>query len=196
MKSTPPRARVNAAAVLGPVWPTYSPTRSLRSTSTRWPTRNMSSALSRRPYSRATVVLPVPGLPANTRCRVSGGAGSPASWRRRTVCISLTSEPTSRLARSSPTSRSSSPSRSSRFSSAGSVTTGAGTTAGRGSGAGPGGSGVGLPPKPHSSNTGAAPSSPPTASAQSRVPHRRNSGSAPEPMCRVGKPERTTSHDS
>ncbi len=39
------------------------------------------------------MVLPVPGLPAKTRCRLSGGGGRPASWRRLTICIRLTSVP-------------------------------------------------------------------------------------------------------
>src|SRR6266545_3323725 len=97
----------NAAWVLGAVCPTYSPTSVARSTSMRWPLWRMPSAARICPYSRATVVLPVPGLPAKTRWRDSGGGSSPASSRCLTICISLTSVPTSCLARRRPTSASS-----------------------------------------------------------------------------------------
>ena len=39
MNSTPPIAWLNRAVVRGAVWPMYSPTRSARLTSTRWPWR-------------------------------------------------------------------------------------------------------------------------------------------------------------
>ena len=60
------------------------------------------------------MVLPVPGLPRNTRCRDMGGTGRPASSRRRRTFTRLIRLFTSRFTWSSPHSPSSSASSSSR----------------------------------------------------------------------------------
>ncbi|CAM5644988.1 hypothetical protein STENM36S_09331 [Streptomyces tendae] len=67
MNSTPPCARWNASWVRIAVEPMCSPTRSTRDTSTRWPLSSTPSEARISPYSRATVVLPVPGEPVKTR---------------------------------------------------------------------------------------------------------------------------------
>ncbi len=56
---------------------------------------------------RATVVLPVPGLPMNTMCSDIGGTGSSFSCRRRRTFIRFMRFLTSFLTSSSPTSASS-----------------------------------------------------------------------------------------
>ena len=109
MNSTPPRARSKASWVRIAVEPMCSPTRSTRETSTRWPRSSTPSEARISPYSRATVVLPVPGEPVKTRWRRTEAALSPASWRRRPTSIMSVSARTSRLTLSRPTSASSSP---------------------------------------------------------------------------------------
>src|SRR5262245_3327775 len=108
MKRTPSSARRMARSVLIAVRPTYWPTSPARSTSTRWPRR-------RRPIERyicasrrATVVLPVPGLPMKTRCWVVATSGRPCSLRRACTSRNATSVRTCSLTVSSPTSESSS----------------------------------------------------------------------------------------
>ena len=86
MNSTPPSARSKTAVVLMAVPPMTWATRSARDTSTMCPVGSMPSSARMFPYSRATVVLPVPGGPAKTRCRLIGGAGMP-SWARRWVSL-------------------------------------------------------------------------------------------------------------
>mmetsp|Transcript_56794 Transcript_56794/g.149159 ORF Transcript_56794/g.149159 Transcript_56794/m.149159 type:complete len:211 (+) Transcript_56794:664-1296(+) len=82
MNSTPPAARLHASAVSWPVSPWCDPMRSLRDTSISWPVRSTPSERSMRATSRATVVLPVPGLPRKSMCSVeSAGMGRPASLR-------------------------------------------------------------------------------------------------------------------
>jgi hypothetical protein len=55
------------------VCPTYPPTSLDRSTSTRCPCFNTPNARQISAYRRATVVLPVPGLPVKTRCNATSG---------------------------------------------------------------------------------------------------------------------------
>ena len=108
MKRTPSSARRIARSVLIAVWPTYWPTSEARSTSTRWP-------FSRRPIapyisasSRATVVLPVPGLPRKTRCWLVATSGRPCSFRRACTWRNASSACTCSLTVSRPTRPSSS----------------------------------------------------------------------------------------
>ena len=77
MKRTPSIALRMTRSVLIAVSPTYWPTSPARSTSTRWP--RLSSPIERYicASSRATVVLPVPGLPRKTRCCVVATSGRP-----------------------------------------------------------------------------------------------------------------------
>ena len=103
MNSTPPMAMLNASVVLMAVPPTTAATRSGRATSTSWPVLSTPRAARMRPYSRATVVFPVPGEPANTRCLLIGGDGRPAAARRSDIWMSRTSVSTSRFTLSSPT---------------------------------------------------------------------------------------------
>ena len=65
------------------------------------------------PTSRATVVLPVPGLPTNTRCRVMVGDFSPALVRSASTRSTATWRWISALTSASPISASSSASSSS-----------------------------------------------------------------------------------
>ena len=67
-----------------------------------------------RPTIRATVVLPVPGGPANTKCRICGGLGSPCRSRILATRSWAAIACTCRLTGSSPTIRSRSASASSR----------------------------------------------------------------------------------
>ena len=108
MKSTPPSARRIARSVLIAVMPTYSPTRPARSTSTRWPRSSSPIARYMCASSRATVVLPVPGLPRKTRCCEVATSGSPCSRRRPCTCRNATSARTCSFTDSSPTRESSS----------------------------------------------------------------------------------------
>src|SRR5579884_1540313 len=107
-KSTPSSARRTTRSVLIAVSPTYWPTSPARSTSTRWPRR--SSPIERYICAsrRATVVLPVPGLPRKTRCCVVATSGSPASFRRACTRRNATSARTCSLTDSRPGSESSS----------------------------------------------------------------------------------------
>ena len=81
MNSTPPKADWMAFWVRGAVWPTYWPTRSPRVTSTSWPPSSTPMALRYRETMRATVVLPVPGLPVNIMCMEGESALRPRSRR-------------------------------------------------------------------------------------------------------------------
>ena len=63
------------SCVFRAVWPTYPATSPERSTSMSCPLLNTPIAAYSPPTSRATVVLPVPGLPRNTMCRLIGGTG-------------------------------------------------------------------------------------------------------------------------
>ncbi len=67
MNSTPPRACLKTSVVFSAVPPITAATRSARATSVRWPLRSTPSSARMLPYSRATVVLPVPGGPAKIR---------------------------------------------------------------------------------------------------------------------------------
>ncbi len=81
INSTPPMASRILSRILIAVCPKYSPTTSLLVHSTICPLLSTPSSLYMRPIRRATVVLPVPALPLNTRC--SDGelcAGSPRSF--------------------------------------------------------------------------------------------------------------------
>src|SRR5436189_3855425 len=108
MKRTPPSARRTARSVLIAVIPTYSPTRPERSTSTRWPRSSSPIARYMCASSRATVVLPVPGLPRKTRCCEVATSGNPCSRRRPCTCRNATNARTCSFTDSSPTSESSS----------------------------------------------------------------------------------------
>ena len=55
-----------------------------------------------RLMSRATMVLPVPGLPENTICSAKSGVGRPCSFRALQISIQLIRLSTSSLIRSSP----------------------------------------------------------------------------------------------
>mmetsp|Transcript_82870 Transcript_82870/g.248278 ORF Transcript_82870/g.248278 Transcript_82870/m.248278 type:complete len:208 (-) Transcript_82870:614-1237(-) len=78
----PPSAPSTTCFVLIAVWPAYPATSCARSTSTKWPRRRMRSTLNIWATMRATVVLPVPGLPRKSMCSVeSAGMGRPASLR-------------------------------------------------------------------------------------------------------------------
>ena len=92
-------------SVLIAVSPTYWPTSPARSTSTRCP--RLSSPIERYicASSRATVVLPVPGLPRKTRCCVVATSGSPASLRRACTRRNATSARTCSFTVSSPAAR-------------------------------------------------------------------------------------------
>lgn len=134
MNSTPPRARSNASCVRIAVEPMCSPTRSTRDTSTRCPRSSTPSDARISPYSRATVVLPVPGEPVKTRWRRTDAALRPASWRRLPTSIMFVSVRTSRLTLSRPTRASSSPRTASDVRAAGAGA--AGGAAGRSPGSG------------------------------------------------------------
>src|SRR5512132_2601828 len=108
MKSTPASARRTARSVLIAVRPTYWPTRPARSTSTRWPRRKRPIEWYISASNRATVVLPVPGLPRKTRCCEVATSGSPCSARRPCTWRNATSARTCSLTVSRPTSESSS----------------------------------------------------------------------------------------
>ena len=71
--------------VRGAVWPTYCPTRSARATSTSWPPDRAPMAFKYRETMRATVVLPVPGLPVKIMCMEGESAFRPRSFR--SCCI-------------------------------------------------------------------------------------------------------------
>src|SRR5579884_579007 len=111
--STPSSARRITRSVLTAVSPTYWPTSPARSTSTRWPRRSSPMERYICASRRATVVLPVPGLPRKTRCCVVATSGSPASLRRACTRRKATSARTCSLTDSSPGSASSSSSSSS-----------------------------------------------------------------------------------
>eukprot|EP00965_Chrysotila_dentata_P183694 6065193-Pleurochrysis_carterae.AAC.2 len=69
MMSTFPSHRAKSAAVFLGVSPTTEPSRSLGCFSSHEPSVRKPTPLRMRPYSLATVVFPVPGLPRNTRLR-------------------------------------------------------------------------------------------------------------------------------
>src|SRR4051794_25680067 len=108
MKRTPSSARRIARSVLTAVEPTYSPTRPARSTSTRCPRSSSPSERYICASSRATVVLPVPGLPRKTRCCDVATSGSSSSRRRACTSRNATSARTCCFTVSRPTSASSS----------------------------------------------------------------------------------------
>src|SRR6478672_6373569 len=68
MNSTPPRAESISLPVLIAVEPRCSPTRSARCASTTSGRTSRPSAAKMRPRILATVVLPVPDGPVNTKC--------------------------------------------------------------------------------------------------------------------------------
>src|SRR4051794_25712054 len=74
MNSTPPSARSTSSLVLIAVAPRCWPTRSARPASTTSGRDSSPRAANMRPSTRATVVLPVPGGPTKTKCRICGGA--------------------------------------------------------------------------------------------------------------------------
>mmetsp|Transcript_6164 Transcript_6164/g.21054 ORF Transcript_6164/g.21054 Transcript_6164/m.21054 type:complete len:674 (-) Transcript_6164:380-2401(-) len=83
-KSMPPRASLTAALVLMAVCPAYPATSPARSTSTICPVRSTPRAASISATMRATVVLPVPGLPVKTMWRAPlDMEGRPAFLRCR-----------------------------------------------------------------------------------------------------------------
>src|SRR5215211_42845 len=88
MKSTPPYAFFSTSLVFGAVWPTYWPTRSSRVTETRWPRSMYSSRWRIAAMRRATVALPVPGLPVKHMCSEGRSDASPCSARRRSTTSS------------------------------------------------------------------------------------------------------------
>src|SRR6266550_6006729 len=108
MKSTPSSARRTARSVLIAVSPTYWPTRPGRPTSTRWPRRRSPIEWYISARSRATVVLPVPGLPRKTRCCEVATSGRPCSARRPCTWRNATSARTCSFTVSRPTRASSS----------------------------------------------------------------------------------------
>src|SRR3954471_6811866 len=113
MKRTPSIAFRITRSVLMAVSPTYWPTSPARSTSTSCP--RLSRPIERYICAsrRATVVLPVPGLPRKTRCWVVATSGSPASLRRACTRRKATSARTCSFTDSSPGRASSSASSSS-----------------------------------------------------------------------------------
>src|SRR5918993_3721301 len=108
MNRTPSSARLIARSVLIAVWPMYWPTSEARSTSTRWPFSSSPIAPYISASSRATVVLPVPGLPLNTRCWLVATSGRSCSFRRACTWRKARSPCTCSFTLSSPTSPSSS----------------------------------------------------------------------------------------
>src|SRR5579859_1015884 len=88
MNSTPPMARLITSLVLGAVWPIYCPTRSSRVTATRWPRRTKPRRCRISAMRRATVVLPVPGLPVKDICRVGVPPASSSLVRIRSISSS------------------------------------------------------------------------------------------------------------
>mmetsp|Transcript_104471 Transcript_104471/g.304963 ORF Transcript_104471/g.304963 Transcript_104471/m.304963 type:complete len:240 (-) Transcript_104471:2561-3280(-) len=76
MNSTPPRADLNISRVLPLAWLAKPVTKSLAEHSTTSLLASNPSIESMRPILRATVVLPVPGAPANMKfsCRFSSGS--------------------------------------------------------------------------------------------------------------------------
>ena len=108
MKRTPSSARRIARSVLIAVWPTYWPTSEARSTSTRWPFSSSPIAPYISASSRATVVLPVPGLPRKTRCWLVATSGRSCSFRRACTCRNASRACTCSLTVSRPTRPSSS----------------------------------------------------------------------------------------
>src|SRR3954469_18181091 len=112
-KSTPSSALRTTRSVFTAVSPTYWPTSPARSTSTRRPFRRSPIERYICASKRATVVLPVPGLPRKTRCCVVATSGRPASLRRACTRRNATSARTCSFTDSSPGSASSSVSSSS-----------------------------------------------------------------------------------
>src|SRR3954447_1254694 len=111
--STPSSALRITRSVFTAVSPTYWPTSPARSTSTSCPRRSNPIERYICASSRATVVLPVPGLPRKTRCCVVATSGSPASLRRACTRRNATSARTCSFTDSRPGSASSSASSSS-----------------------------------------------------------------------------------
>src|ERR1700735_1503907 len=83
MNSTPPSAESISLLVLIAVDPRCSPTRSARCASTTSGRTSRPRAEKMRPRIRATVVLPVPGGPVNTKCRTGAWLASPCRSRIR-----------------------------------------------------------------------------------------------------------------
>ena len=83
----------------------YSPTRSARSASMRWPLDRTSSSLKMRPKIRATVVFPVPGLPLKMACKTTGSAASISAFLRCWISTKARTSRTSVLISSSPDQR-------------------------------------------------------------------------------------------
>src|SRR5690348_14886047 len=83
MNSTPPMAESMSLFVLIAVEPRCSATRSARCASITSGRTSRPSAAKIRPRMRATVVLPVPGGPVNTKCLVGGWLVRP--WRSRSL---------------------------------------------------------------------------------------------------------------
>ena len=84
----------------------YFPTSPERSTSTKLLPFTIPSARKMRATMRATVVLPVPGLPVNTMCSERGAAGSPCARRAASTFSLLTIFRISAFTPSRPTSAS------------------------------------------------------------------------------------------
>ena len=77
IKSIPPFASFILACVFIAVCPIYPATRDDLSTSTTCPLVRTPISLYNAPRILATVVLPVPGLPVNTRCKETGTVFKP-----------------------------------------------------------------------------------------------------------------------
>mmetsp|Transcript_11169 Transcript_11169/g.36900 ORF Transcript_11169/g.36900 Transcript_11169/m.36900 type:complete len:780 (+) Transcript_11169:4472-6811(+) len=103
-KSTPPSASCTTCFVFSAVCPEYPATKLERSASTKWPFRNTPRALSKLAIIRATVVFPVPGLPANTMCKTPPPPlGSPSATRSFSTNNCARSDRTKSFTPSSPT---------------------------------------------------------------------------------------------
>mmetsp|Transcript_1733 Transcript_1733/g.4265 ORF Transcript_1733/g.4265 Transcript_1733/m.4265 type:complete len:220 (-) Transcript_1733:1160-1819(-) len=100
----PPSASLTRLVTLIAVCPTYPATSEARSASTRCPEDSRPSSASSAAMMRATVVLPVPGLPEKIMCREPElSAGSPAFLRWSSNSSCACSERTKRLTSASPT---------------------------------------------------------------------------------------------
>ncbi len=114
MNRTPPSAESISFPVLIAVEPRCSPTRSARCASITSGRTSSPRAVKMRPRILATVVLPVPGGPVNTKCRTGGWLDSPCRSRSRATLSWAAISCTCRLTGSRPTSSSSSASALSR----------------------------------------------------------------------------------
>ena len=104
MKRTPSNALSITLFVFMAVCPMYPATRSAREASTRWPFERIPSSLKMRAMMRAMVVLPVPGLPENTRWYDVGGTDKPRLLRTPWTLRKFRNVTISRLTPASPTS--------------------------------------------------------------------------------------------